>query len=99
MNKVAKYRKRPLEVEAVQYDGKNGHYINLWSNGKVISSPVLEPGEDNPSGNYVQIHTLEGIIIGNPGDYIIKGTSGEFYPCKKDIFNDVYELVLLEEYY
>lgn len=39
----------------------------------------------------VFIHTLEGDMIVSPGDYVIKGVKGEFYPCKPDIFEQTYE--------
>ena len=42
----------------------------------------------------VEIKTLEGTMIGNPGDWIITGVNGEQYPCKPDIFEKTYELVL-----
>jgi hypothetical protein len=51
----------------------------------------LEPTDDNPTGEYLQIRTLEGIMIAIVGDWIIKGIKGEFYPCKLDIFNATYE--------
>lgn len=31
-----------------------------------------------------------------PGDYIIRGVQGEFYPCKPDIFEATYEVVCAE---
>ena len=64
-----------------------------WSEGKVYASPVLEPSENNPKGCYWQIDTLEGTMTATPGDYIIKGVQGEFYPCKPDIFEKTYEKV------
>lgn len=39
----------------------------------------------------IEIPTLEGVMIGNPGDWLIVGTSGELYPCKPDVFEAVYE--------
>nr|DAW56671.1 MAG TPA: PGDYG protein [Bacteriophage sp.] len=39
------------------------------------------------------IHTLEGDMIAEPGDYIVTGIRGEKYPCKPDIFNETYELI------
>ena len=39
------------------------------------------------------IATLEGVMIANKGDYIIKGVNGEFYPCKPDIFHKTYDAV------
>jgi hypothetical protein len=41
----------------------------------------------------LHIPTLEGDMIARPGDYIIKGVNGEFYPCKPDIFAKTYEEV------
>jgi len=39
------------------------------------------------------VHTLEGVMKGNAGDYLILGVRGEQYPCKKDIFEETYEEV------
>ena len=39
------------------------------------------------------IEILEGTMTANVGDYIIKGVNGEFYPCKPDIFEKIYELI------
>ena len=86
------FRKKPVVIEAIQYNG-DGNELYHWSNGAIVESPVLEPSENNPSGDYVQIKTLEGTMIGNRGDWIIKGVSGEFYPCKPDIFEKTYEKV------
>lgn len=95
---MAKFRKKPVVIEAIQFTGGNGFQIEQWSKSEtggrvVIESPVLEPSEDNPSGHYLQIATLEGVMIGIVGDYIIKGVKGEFYPCKPDIFAATYEPV------
>jgi len=91
---IQQYRKKPVIIEAARIDKKTEHEIIKWSKGKVYPSPVLEPGEDNPTGEYWQIDTLEGVMTANPGDYIIKGVKGEFYPCKPDIFEMTYEEVV-----
>lgn len=88
---VKKYRKKPVIIEACQITTKTELEIKNWSDGKVYSSPVLEPSDDNPSGIYWQIDTLEGVMTAISGDYIIKGVKGEFYPCKPDIFKATYE--------
>lgn len=85
------YRKKPVVIEAIQYTGSNGWVLKQWSNGEVYSSPVLEPTENNPTGEYVQIKTLECVMTGIVGDYIIKGVKGEFYPIKAEIFLETYE--------
>jgi len=41
----------------------------------------------------LEIKTLEGTMCADIGDYIIKGVNGEFYPCKPDIFEKIYEKV------
>lgn len=39
------------------------------------------------------VETLEGIMRGNPGDWLIRGVKGELYFCKDDIFRQTYEPV------
>lgn len=56
---------------------------------------VIEAERFNPiSGEKATISTLEGDMIVCPGDWIIKGIEGEFYPCKDSIFQSTYEEVL-----
>lgn len=74
------YRKKPVEIEAIQYNG---------SNGKVIEA-FIEGNFDNTL-NYPNIITLEGTMTVSIDDFVIKGVKGEFYPCKPDIFNLTYE--------
>ena len=57
--------------------------------GRPYDRYVREP----VGNNYLEIITLEGVMKAQPGDYIIKGVKGEFYPCKPDIFEKTYELV------
>lgn len=77
-----KFRKKPVVIDAVVYTGDNGREIGLFV------------GEsDRNEKNQFLIHTLEGTMAANPGDYIIKGVKGEFYPCKPDIFDSTYEEV------
>jgi hypothetical protein len=90
---MKKYCRKPIIIEAVQYTGHNDFEINQWSKGKVIVSPVLEPTEDNPTGSYLQVETLEGVMTAIIDDWIIKGIKGEFYLCKPDIFEATYEEV------
>jgi len=88
------FRKKPVVIEAMEYKGDGNSFdIEAWSDGKIIASPVLEPSITNTTGNYLQIQTLEGCMIAEPGDWIIKGINGEFSPCKPDIFEMTYEKV------
>lgn len=89
-----KYRKKPIVIEAIQYNGKNYSEIKKLSKSReIVQPPVLEPSKRNPSGEYLQIKTLEGVMTASNGDWIIKGVSGEIYPCKPDIFKKTYEAV------
>jgi len=90
---VKRYRKLPVVIEAAELTEKTEFDIRQWAGDKVYPSPVLEPTDQNPSGVYWQIDTLEGVMTAIPGDYIIKGINGEFYPCKADIFAKTYEVV------
>lgn len=77
-----KYRKKPVEIEAVLWSGFNYEEVCELGDKKV-----------QRSGNNLLIYTLEGTMIASLGDYIIKGVSGELYPCKPDIFKLTYEKV------
>lgn len=89
-----KYRKRPVVIEAMQFTGHNSTEIEGWflGLGKCNEFAVvgIYPGNE---GKIILINTLEGIMEALPGDYIIKGVKGEFYPCKPDIFAKTYEAV------
>lgn len=50
---------------------------------------MMDPPPDIPEGIYIA--TLEGEMRADPGDWIIKGVHGEFYPCKPNIFDATYE--------
>jgi hypothetical protein len=82
-----KFRKKPIVIEAVQFTGNN-----LFECLRFMGTP--EPVVDNPelhASDAPIIHTLEGQMSTSPGDWIIKGVKGEFYPCKPDIFAASYE--------
>ena len=72
---MSRFRKRPVVVEATRWF-KNGDH------------PAVKP---QPHSTYGWIDTLEGGHVVSPGDWIITGTAGEVYPCKPDIFEEIYE--------
>jgi len=77
-----KYRKKPVVIEAVEYT-----VDNLVDVKKFITSYTYF-SEDTKQ---LMIQTLEGDMWASPGDMIIQGVSGEFYPCRPDIFEMTYE--------
>jgi hypothetical protein len=82
---MAKYRKKPVVVDAVHYDGANLEEVANFIGSKLPSHP------DDMIGTPIFIKTLEGYMRTDVGDWIIKGVAGEFYPCKPDIFAQTYE--------
>ncbi len=81
-----RYRKLPVEIEAVEWTGDNLSEILKFTDNN-------EGGFISFENDSVLISTLEGNICASKGDYIIKGISGEFYPFKPDIFKKIYEEV------
>ncbi|BDZ40801.1 hypothetical protein GCM10025865_01000 [Paraoerskovia sediminicola] len=73
MSTPQKFRKKPVIIEAMQWDGtpEGATPIINW---------ILETGE-------------RSAMRATPGDWIIRGVQGEFYPCKPDIFEATYEVV------
>jgi hypothetical protein len=98
---MARYRKRPVEIEAVQWDGTadGATCIIDWilSSGATASYTCSNPERcsdtDGDTPHSISIRTLEGVMRAELGDWIIKGVQGEFYPCKPDIFAATYEAV------
>ena len=93
---MAKYRKRPVVIEAVQYNNLNKSEIESFV-GKELkqeleSETAYVAGKGRPIFS-LTIETLEGNHKAMPNDYIIKGVKGEFYPCKPDIFEQTYEVL------
>lgn len=86
-----KYRKKPVVIEAVQFDPLFAHKLEL-PDGVIGSN---SPGSDNWAyiGCEFWIETLEGKMKVSAGDWIITGVKGERYPCKPDIFAATYEPV------
>lgn len=88
-----KYKKKPVVIEAFQYDGdmidRNGlSYVPDWALKAMENGTMYYGGQGE-----LYIKTLEGDHYVTVGDYIIQGVAGELYPCKPDIFEKTYELV------
>jgi len=102
---VQKYQKRPVVIEAVQWDGtaEGATPIINWvlNNGGTARYTCVHPekcsvhSEDarDIGSHVILIDTLEGTVAASPDDWILRGLAGEFYPCKSDIFDVTYERV------
>ena len=88
-----KFRKKPVVIEAIQIDKHMDLFAHDWLERAIQTKTVILHGmgkftRDMP---YVEINTLEGVMRGDAGDWIIQGVNGELYPCKPDIFEKTYE--------
>lgn len=101
---IQKFCKKPVEVEAVQWDGteEGSAPVIDWitANGGTAAFdriPVAASRYNREFDLRIYIDTLEGPITASPADWIIRGVQGEFYPCKPDIFEATYEAVEPDE--
>lgn len=83
-----KFRKKPVVIDAVKFTGTNQMEIAAFANGGEQPSKF----EIDPERG-LSIETLEGVMHVSPGDWVIRGVKGEYYPCKPDIFRASYDLV------
>lgn len=81
---MSKFRKKPVEVEAIQWTGSNPNRVKAFTGEQAVI---------NFGSGELRIPTLEGVMTAQAGDWIIRGVAGEFYPCKPDIFEQTYEPV------
>ena len=100
-----KFKKRPVVIEAMQLEGTNAdmHAVYQWIERNTLGSfeplDVIEGRKPYPASGVsidprdgrLIISTLEGLHWADPGDWIIRGVQGEFYPCKPGIFDATYE--------
>lgn len=96
-----KFRKKPVVIEARQLVGSNPdlHDVYHWIEKNTQGS--FDPDDDevpasgvsiDPETGFMLIATLEGVMQAKPGDWVIRGVQGEFYPCRSDIFEETYEV-------
>lgn len=83
-----KYRKKPVIIEAIQFEDNSDRIIEIH---EFMGGDTIRVNYEDKNNPYLKIETLEGIMKASVGDYIIKGVNGEFYPCKPDIFEKTYE--------
>lgn len=82
-----RYRKKPVVIEALQWNGDWPEMVRFLGNCG------YDLAVDTAGLHTFKIETLEGSMIVRLGDYVIKGVMGEYYPCREDIFKQTYEVV------
>lgn len=83
---MAQFRKKPVVIDAELFTLDNWKEMEQWSGGRAMGN-----WKHDNDVLCIRIKTLEGMMTAMPGDWIIKGIKGEFYPCKPDIFAASYE--------
>jgi hypothetical protein len=86
-----KYIKKPVEIEAIQWNGNNFDDLKKFTNSSLRYRSYYDYNKYYEDKTTLVIKTLEGNMTVSNGDFIIKGVKGEFYPCKRDIFEMTYE--------
>ena len=78
-----KYRNKPVIIEALRLtrEKERAERVRAWCGGDRVFQGI-------------EIKTLEGVMLCQFGDWVIRGVMGEFYPCKNDIFEATYEPVI-----
>jgi hypothetical protein len=79
-----KYKKKPLVIDAFRF--RKDPYPD-WFTEKIGDQSIIT------YGNFLIIRTLEGEMMAERGDYIVRGIEGEVYPCKPRIFEATYDPV------
>lgn len=86
---MQKFRKLPVVIDAVQLTNQNKEMVyHELSEIQMNIQPAFRDAKP-----VLLIPTLEGEMVANIGDWIIKGVNSELYPCKPDIFEKTYEPV------
>ncbi|MGC5027437.1 hypothetical protein ACLQ3K_22035 [Tsukamurella sp. DT100] len=93
MPEPTRWRKRPVVIEAMHYPAEptvhDNAALHRWINDNGGRTEVVRV-----DGQYaIAIRTLEGDMLARPGDYVIRGVVGEFYPCEAGVFAKTYEQV------
>ena len=84
---MAKFRKKPVVIEAMLFTNEAKNRVFNWVTGD--RAPAFDAG----GSPVLKIETLEGTMTAVIGDWIIKGVEGEFYPCKPSVFDATYDMV------
>ena len=88
------YRKKPVEIEALQFDGSIESAVGIVGWIESHGSDVASVDRYATTGDWaITIKTFEGNMKVSSSDWVIRGIQGEFYPCKPDIFALTYDEV------
>lgn len=96
MSAATQFRKKPVVIVAMQWDGTAAGAIPIidWVlQAGDRAARFVDYGEHAKPGQVIEIDTLEGTMTASKNDWVIRGVQGEHYPCKPDIFAATYDAV------
>ncbi len=88
---MQQFRKKPVVVEAIKWDGRNFAELNDFTGGRFRRRRVPEGVPDMRGEVFDVLHDTWVTVY--PGQWVIRGVQGEFYPCAADVFDATYEPV------
>lgn len=86
-----KFKKKPVEIEAVRVSDLLKAAASNWKELPTWVRTSYEQGDIVFGSGRIFIHTSEGEVQAEIGDWVIRGVRGEIYPCKPDVFSMTYE--------
>lgn len=94
-NADGRFTKKPVTIDAIKWTGSNLREVIAFTDGppdtrSIHAGMAWEAYVDLVARDGLKIYTLEGKMLANIGDWIIRGIKGEYYPCKPDIFEATY---------
>ncbi len=92
---MPRYRRKSATVEARRFDGsaKGWEEMSAWMRDAGVRRLPVRVGPSDAGPCSILIPTLKGGMLAQPGDWIVRGTVGDFYPCKPDVFERLYGFV------
>jgi hypothetical protein len=92
---MSRFRKKPVEVDSVQWTGDNHAELDVFTGGNF--AVLTEEDRANcadPEATAQVFDVLHSTwVLVRDGDWIVRGIQGEFYPCRSDVFTATYEEV------
>ena len=90
---MGRYRKRPIVIDAVPVADLLAAALRDWAELPAWVADAYDHGDILFLPGGINVTTAEGVMVGDRGDWLIRGIKGELYPCKPDIFEATYEAV------
>lgn len=92
---VTRYRKRPVEVDTIQWTGHNEAEVQAFTGGPAKFYALDDEdrtNSDDPEATATVFDTLHNTwILVYTGQHIVRGVKGEYYPIAADVLADTYE--------